>query len=112
VTIPKLNTAPVTTPDFSSLINLPQFQGLIALAQTNPALFNQLTNSNYFEVPSEPFTPTPSTSSTKPTTPSTASDLESSLKSLASELGFETPNNSQLDYVNMDEFLNTYSKEN
>lgn len=114
MTIPKLNNTPV--PDFSSLINLPQFQGLITLAQTNPGLFNQLTNSNYFEVPTtttEPILPPPeltadatsSKMSTPVLTPSTAADLETSLKSLASELGFETG-----DYVNMDEFLNTYSK--
>lgn len=101
MTIPKLNTAP-STPDFSALINLPQFQGLIALAQTNPALFNQLTNSNYFDVPSDPL-PDLSTDSTPVLTPSTAADLETSLKSLASELGFENTG----DYVNMDEFLNT-----
>lgn len=114
-----------STPDLSSLLNLPQFQGLVSLAQTNPALFNQLTNSSYFDVPSSESyiktetstpisgivtpnnTPVVGTPTTAP--PTTAEDLESSLKSLATELGFESDSNA-LDYVNMDDFLNTYSK--
>lgn len=119
-----------TTPDLSSLLNLPQFQGLVSLAQSNPGLFNQLTNSTYFDVPSEPATPitkaespfiiktepvqeltgllTPNSVIQAPLLPSTAEDLENSLKSLATELGFES--NHEMDYVNMDDFLNTYSK--
>lgn len=122
-----------STPDLSSLLNLPQFQGLINLAQTNPALFNQLTNSTYFDVPSNSTALGPyikleqdTTSSSSSTTPSisapsnvptTAEDLENSLKSLASELGFETNSsgvgvvdNGLADYVNMDDFLSNYSK--
>ncbi|KAG2201848.1 hypothetical protein INT47_004405 [Mucor saturninus] len=38
-----------------------------------------------------------------------AEELESSLKSLATELGFENDTNG-LDFVNMDDFLNTYSR--
>lgn len=123
-------TIPATpTPDLSSLLNLPQFQGLVTLAQTNPALFNQLTNSSYFDVPastdafvksevtsppnlsksSTPISTTPINIGTPASAPSTAEDLESSLKSLASELGFESDNNNPMDYVNMDDFLNTYS---
>ncbi|CEP14416.1 hypothetical protein [Parasitella parasitica] len=117
-------TIPATTPpDLSSLLNLPQFQGLVALAQTNPALFNQLTNSSYFDVPvsaqsvstKSEIAPglskstTPSSVGTPASTPSTAEDLESSLKFLASELGFESNNNIAMDYVNMDDFLNTYT---
>lgn len=125
------------TPDLSSLLNLPQFQGLVSLAQTNPALFNQLTNSSYFDVPAssssnelyikaEPYIKTESSlmsnipdAATPNNTPvagtpiypssTTAEELESSLKSLATELGFESDNNT-LDYVNMDDFLSTYSK--
>lgn len=146
VTVPNLNPRPAVNfnnntslPDLSSLLNLPQFQGLVSLAQTNPALFNQLTNSSYFDVPTTSTT-TPSTTTTTtpveqfptPTisyagtpnsntlinndtpviAPTTAEDLESSLRSLASELGFESDKygNENLDYVNMDDFLNTYSK--
>jgi carbohydrate-binding DOMON domain-containing protein len=114
-------------PDLSSLLNLPQFQGLVSLAQTNPALFNQLTNSSYFDVPAttattEPFTAatptlsypgTPTSTPINSSTPTTAEDFESSLRCLASELGFEPDkysDNAHLDYVNMDDFLNTYSK--
>jgi len=120
----------IPTPDLSSLLNLPQFQGLVTLAQTNPALFNQLTNSSYFDVPasSTPSTvasPPPLVNLSKSSTPvdtpinvgtptstvppSTAEDLESSLKSLASELGFEADGANSMDYVNMEDFLNTYS---
>jgi hypothetical protein len=157
----------------SALINLPQFQGLINLAQTNPGLFNQLTNSSYFDLPNyntaAPVTTSATTSnsssSTAPVsiaaampapttgthgyntdaamttsnnntnkfepvlttftnnttsstatpavqTPTTAEELESSLRILASELGFDPSKftGSDLDYVNMDDFLNTYSK--
>ncbi|CAO0790522.1 unnamed protein product [Mucor circinelloides] len=121
-----------TTPDLSSLLNLPQFQGLVTLAQTNPALFNQLTNSSYFDVPASS---TPSTIASPPSplnlsksstpidtpinvgtptstaAPSTAEDLESSLKSLASELGFEADGNNPMDYVNMEDFLATYTNQ-
>lgn len=116
---------PTPTPDLSALLNLPQFQGLVNLAQTNPALFNQLTNSSYFDVPtSESYIKNDSSTSTPisgiltpnstpvvgtPIPPATAEDLEASLKSLATELGFESDNNG-LDYVNMDDFLSTYSK--
>lgn len=120
------NIQPSTpTPDLSALLNLPQFQGLVNLAQTNPALFNQLTNSSYFDVPStdtyakdNSSTPTSisgilTPSSTPvvgtPIPPATAEDLEASLKSLATELGFESDNNG-LDYVNMDDFLTTYTQ--
>lgn len=120
------NIQPSTpTPDLSALLNLPQFQGLVNLAQTNPALFNQLTNSSYFDVPStETYAKDNSSISTPisgiltpnstpvvgtPIPPATAEDLEASLKSLATELGFESDNNG-LDYVNMDDFLTTYSK--
>lgn len=152
MTVPNLNNNPIqhnivsnshsNTPDLSSLLNLPQFQGLVSLAQTNPALFNQLTNSSYFDVPAssstepyvknepyiktEPYiknesslmshipdavTPNNTPVVGTPIDPSAAAaeELESSLKSLATELGFENDNNA-LDYVNMDEFLNTYSK--
>ncbi|KAG2202805.1 hypothetical protein INT46_009965 [Mucor plumbeus] len=121
----------IPTPDLSSLLNLPQFQGLVTLAQTNPALFNQLTNSSYFDVPastdsfvksevtsppnlsksSTPISTTPINIGTPASAPSTAEDLESSLKSLASELGFESDNNNPMDYVNMDDFLNTYTQQ-
>lgn len=120
----------IPTPDLSSLLNLPQFQGLVTLAQTNPALFNQLTNSSYFDVPasstsSTVASPPPLLNLSKSSTPidtpinvgtptstvapSTAEDLESSLKSLASELGFEADGANSMDYVNMEDFLNTYS---
>jgi hypothetical protein len=132
---------PSSTPDLSSLLNLPHFQGLISLAQTNPALFNQLTNSTYFDVPStnnalKPYVileePKSDLSSLIATSapviggdtslkvnaaaaaaaPTTAEDLENSLKSLANELGFESNggDNGLVDYVNMDDFLSTYSK--
>ncbi|KAI8647588.1 hypothetical protein BD408DRAFT_408190 [Parasitella parasitica] len=114
------------SPDLSSLLNLPQFQGLVALAQSNPALFNQLTNTSYFNVPASTesvsakseVAPLPdlsksATSSivvTPASTPSTAEDLELSLKSLASEFGFESnTSNIAMDYYNMEEFLNTYT---
>lgn len=98
------------TPDLSSLLNLPQFQGLVSLAQTNPALFNQLTNSTYFDVPEvkqESCIKNEQHLLNMPP-PSNAQDLETSLKSLANELGFESDQG--LDYVNMDDFLSTYSK--
>ncbi|KAK4517790.1 uncharacterized protein ATC70_001135 [Mucor velutinosus] len=122
----------IPTPDLSSLLNLPQFQGLVTLAQTNPALFNQLTNSSYFDVPASS---TPSTVASPPpllnlsksstpidtpidvgtptlsAAPSTAEDLESSLKSLASELGFGADDANSMDYVNMEDFLNTYTNQ-
>ncbi|CAO3641627.1 unnamed protein product [Mucor hiemalis] len=116
---------PTPTSDLSALLNLPQFQGLVNLAQTNPALFNQLTNSSYFDVPtSESYIKNDSSTSTPisgiltpnstpvvgtPIPPATAEDLEASLKSLATELGFESDNNG-LDYVNMDDFLSTYTQ--
>ncbi|RCH91510.1 stress-responsive transcription factor hsf1 [Rhizopus stolonifer] len=116
----KKDTVAFDSPDLSALLNLPQFQGLINLAQTNPGLFNQLTNTQYFDVPPPPpsqdtFTDisTPSLSqvgtpmSSQPVeTPTNVHDLESSLKSLATELGFE---NDKLDYVNMDDFLTNYT---
>ncbi|KAG2231607.1 hypothetical protein INT48_006693, partial [Thamnidium elegans] len=78
------------------------------VSQTNPALFNQLTNSTYFDVPD-----VKQESSIKNEQqllnmppPTNAQDLETSLKSLANELGFESDQG--LDYVNMDDFLNTY----
>ncbi|KAI9481295.1 MAG: hypothetical protein EXX96DRAFT_502878 [Benjaminiella poitrasii] len=134
-------TTPVnnTLPDLTALFNSPQFQGLVNLAQTNPALFNQLTNSNYFDISNPFFAPksdntdsssspnlsdtatstvidTPNTVNTPTSStamPTTAEDLESSLKTLANELGLETENdsNNHLDYVNMDDFLNTYTEE-
>ncbi|KAI8878842.1 hypothetical protein K501DRAFT_227702 [Backusella circina FSU 941] len=158
---PELTTSPLL--GLSALINLPQFQGLINLAQTNPGLFNQLTNSSYFDLPNyntttttaatsstaapvytaAPVTPPTTTTTTTTTTtsnnntdatinskfeptttnhtntssttpavqtPSTAEELESSLRILASELGFDPAKftGSDLDYVNMDDFLNTY----
>ncbi|KAI8057460.1 hypothetical protein BDF21DRAFT_160256 [Thamnidium elegans] len=119
VAVPNLNisnthlhqsTHHTNTPDLSSLLNLPQFQGLVSLAQTNPALFNQLTNSTYFDVPD-----VKQESSIKNEQqllnmppPTNAQDLETSLKSLANELGFESDQG--LDYVNMDDFLNTYTQ--
>ncbi|KAI8975105.1 hypothetical protein BDF20DRAFT_876887 [Mycotypha africana] len=142
---PTLTTAP-TQLDLSTLVSLPQFQGLVNLAQTNPALFNQLTNTNYFDVPtssstsaiasdftkittaaaptmsssppptlSDPATSvsTPVNADTPLATPTTAEDLELSLKSLATELGFEalnSPINSSGLDVDIDEFINTYSK--
>jgi hypothetical protein len=142
VTVPNMNPRPTVNlntntssmPDLSSLLNLPQFQGLVSLAQTNPALFNQLTNSSYFDVSTTTSTPstvtdsfatppalsyagtpnsTPINNGTPVIAPTTAEDLELSLRSLASELGFESDkysDNANLDYVNMDDFLNTYSK--
>ncbi|KAI8350880.1 HSF-type DNA-binding-domain-containing protein [Choanephora cucurbitarum] len=80
-----LDTPSSDSSDVSSLMNLPQFQGLLSLAQTSPALFNQLIDTNYLDL---------SQSSTE-------------LDTLANET--DTKDN-PLDYINMDDFLNTYNK--
>ncbi|RCH92578.1 stress-responsive transcription factor hsf1 [Rhizopus stolonifer] len=134
------NNMPVSnalTIDFSSLINSPQFQGLISLANSNPALFNHLTSSSYFNSSSEANTkPQPTSSVLSPvvetptstalgggtstvSTPSSAgpsienNELDNSFKTLVSELGFEAERfalegNSSMDYLNIEDFLNTY----
>ncbi|KAI7902250.1 uncharacterized protein BX663DRAFT_436194 [Cokeromyces recurvatus] len=115
-------------PDITSLFNSPHFQGLVNLAQANPALFNQLTNSNYFDISNQFLAnkaettnsgtttaiSSPTTTVDTPTTitmPTTPGELESSLKTLANELGLETDGSgNQLSYVNMDDFLTTYGE--
>jgi phage terminase small subunit len=72
------------------------------------------TNTNKFEPVLTTHTNNTTSSTATPAvqTPTTAEELESSLRILASELGFDPSKftGSDLDYVNMDDFLNTYSK--
>ncbi|KAG1464526.1 hypothetical protein G6F46_001255 [Rhizopus delemar] len=112
-----LTTVPNTI-DFSSLLNAPQFQSLISLANSNPTLFNQLTNTSYFSASTEtnvksqstvtptintlsPILETPISTTSEEGTPTVSTpispsdplttnyDLDASLKKLATELGLE-----------------------
>jgi FtsZ-binding cell division protein ZapB len=136
-----LTTVPNTI-DFSSLLNAPQFQSLISLANSNPTLFNQLTNTSYFNTSTEanvksqstvtptintlsPILETPISTTSEEGTPTVSTpispsdplttnyDLDASLKKLATELGLEAEKlslegSSGIEYLNIDDFLNTY----
>ncbi|KAI8326886.1 HSF-type DNA-binding-domain-containing protein [Blakeslea trispora] len=77
-------TSSSSSNDLSSLINLPQFQELLGLAQTSPALFNQLINTSYYDL-SQP----------------ASTEL---IDSLVTDNNSNNNNNNPLDYINMDDF--------
>ncbi|KAI9248643.1 hypothetical protein BY458DRAFT_536569 [Sporodiniella umbellata] len=126
--------------DFSALFNLPQFQSLLGLASSNPTLFNQLTGASYFNTPQEVNNKTqPTTSALSPIveTPTSSlagesasagntpthlaedsaesNELDNNFKSFVSELGLEAEKfglegSHSMDFINIDDFLNTYSQ--